>query len=438
MLKIDKNYKKNNIILTYNTKECILNIYKIEHVQKIITIESGGVVMQDEKLLQLRRERKQRIVDVVRQTKKPDRVPVVSNAFTWKIIDAGVKFSEAFNDLNVMRDVVIKHHEKYDFDGYFDYGIINAVKFGNTLGKGGCFVINDELNTMNFVEKAVLQEDEYPELIEKGFKRYIFEKLLPRKYQFKSREEAFERLKAAKTEYDNYYNYIFEISGIMNEQFGVPDLAPMWYYTPFEFFPWALRGLRRTGIDMRRRPDQVEAALQAIDEFVSPSFYDFAENERDSEDHVFAHAILMMAHSILNPKQFERYYWPHLKRYVDLVIKKDEIAVLYSEASVAHLIDFFQEIPKGHFALICEQDDPRFLKEKLPNLTVIGGFPTSLLGNGTVEQCITEARKLIDDMAYDGNYIFSANKMLSFANDANSENMLALNQFVKEYGVFHS
>lgn len=389
--------------------------------------------MQNE---QLKQERKQRIVDVVRRQKKPDRVPVLSNAFTWKICDAGVKFSQAFNDFDVMKDVVVQHHEKYDFDGYFDYGIINAVRFGNSLGDGGSFVINDELNTMNFVESAVLGDDEYPELIKKGFKRYIFEDLLPKKYKFKDKKEAFEHLARAKTELDDYYNYIFEISKIMNENYGVPDLMPMWYNAPFEYFPWSLRGLKGTGIDMRRRPDLLEEALKEVDEFVSPPFFEFAKNCTDSPDHVFQHSVLVMAHAIVNPKQFGRYYWPYLKRYIDLVVEKDEIAFLYFEASVAHLLDYLQDIPKGHFAIFCEQDDPRMLKKELPNLTIVGGFPTNLLGSGTKEECIDEAKRLIDDMAYDGYYMFAANKMLSFANDAKSENMLALNQFVKEYGVF--
>lgn len=388
-----------------------------------------------EDLRKLRQERKQRIVDVVRQQKKPDRVPILSNAFTWKICDAGVKFSEAFNDFGVMRDVVKEHHEKYDFDGYFDYGIINAVKFANTLGKGS-YVIDDEKSTMNFKEKAVLEENEYPKLIEKGFQKYIFEDLLPKKYGFKTREEAFEKLKAAKTELDNYYGFIYEISGIMNEEYGVPDLMPMWYYAPFEFFPWALRGLKGTGIDMRRHPKEMAEALNVIDEFVSPAFFDFAEHCEDSEDHVFQHSILVMAHSIVSPKQFGLYYWPTLKKYIDLVVEKDEIAFMYFEASVAPFIEYLKQIPKGHFAIFCESDDPRMLKKELPNLTIAGGFPTNLMANGTEEECIAEAKRLIDDMAYDGNYLFTTNKMLSYPNDAKSENMLAVNKFIKEYGVF--
>lgn len=390
--------------------------------------------MQD-KLMKLRQERKQRIVDVVRQQKKPDRVPILSNAFTWKICDAGVKFSEAFDDFGVMGQVVRQHHEKYDFDGYFDYGIINAVKFANTLGKGS-YVINDERSTMNFSEKAVLGDEEYPVLIEKGFQRYIFEDLIPKKYGFKTKEEAFEKLCLAKKELDAYYNFIYEISGIMNEEYGVPDLIPMWYYAPFEFFPWALRGLRGTGIDMRRRPQLMQEALKAIDDFVSPSFFDYAEHCEDGPDHVFQHSVLIMAHSIVNPKQFGTYYWSVLKKYINLVVERDQIAFLYFEASVKHLLDYLKQIPKGHFAIFCEQDDPRMLKKELPNLTIAGGFSANLMANGTVEQCIASAKQLIDDMAYDGNYLFTTNKMLSYPNDAKSENMLAVNQFIREYGVF--
>ena len=45
------------------------------------------------------------------------------------------------------------------------------------------------------------------------------------------------------------------------------------------------------------------------------------------------------------------------------------------------------------------------------------------------------ARKLIDELAYDGGYIFSTVKMLSFPQDAKRENLKAVCDFVYEYQI---
>ncbi len=61
----------------------------------------------------------------------------------------------------------------------------------------------------------------------------------------------------------------------------------------------------------------------------------------------------------------------------------------------------------------------------------MGGMTTDLLGNGTKQQCIDYAKKLIDELG-DG-FIFSTNKMVSFRNDCKRENLLAVTDFVRNY-----
>ena len=46
----------------------------------------------------LRKYRKKLIQDAVRSGAKPDRVPVCSNAWTWKFLDAGYSLREGLYD----------------------------------------------------------------------------------------------------------------------------------------------------------------------------------------------------------------------------------------------------------------------------------------------------------------------------------------------------
>ena len=59
------------------------------------------------------RERKQLFIDTVRREKKPKRVPILANTFTWKVCDSQYKLSEALYDFDIMFELVCQHHEKY-------------------------------------------------------------------------------------------------------------------------------------------------------------------------------------------------------------------------------------------------------------------------------------------------------------------------------------
>ena len=73
------------------------------------------------------------------------------------------------------------------------------------------------------------------------------------------------------------------------------------------------------------------------------------------------------------------------------------------------------------------------IRKALPNVAIMGGMTTDLLSNGTPEDCVAYAKRLCDELGRDGGFIFSENKMLSYRNDAKSENMLAVCDFVSSY-----
>ncbi|MCM1565629.1 MAG: uroporphyrinogen decarboxylase, partial [Dehalobacter sp.] len=84
-----------------------------------------------------------------------------------------------------------------------------------------------------------------------------------------------------------------------------------------------------------------------------------------------------------------------------------------------------------------EHGDPKELKQKLGNtMCILGLFPVTLLQYGTKEECITKAKELLDDLAPGGGYIFSTDKELLSAADGKAENIIAVNKFVMEYGIY--
>jgi hypothetical protein len=63
-----------------------------------------------------------------------------------------------------------------------------------------------------------------------------------------------------------------------------------------------------------------------------------------------------------------------------------------------------------------------------------GGVPNYLLGIGTPEQVREACKKVIDIAAADGGYIMDAAAIVQ--NDAKVENMRAMTDFTREYGVY--
>ena len=140
-----------------------------------------------------------------------------------------------------------------------------------------------------------------------------------------------------------------------------------------------------------------------------------------------------LVHSIMNPKQFEEFFWVHWKKMLDEVIANDKTIYIYMESDMYRFADYLQDIPKGHVVIHPELDDVMELRKKLPNICIAGGMKTELLGHGTPDECVDYAKMIIDNMG-DG-FIFSQDKMISFPNDCTRENLLAVNEFVSNYRV---
>jgi uroporphyrinogen-III decarboxylase len=74
-------------------------------------------------------------------------------------------------------------------------------------------------------------------------------------------------------------------------------------------------------------------------------------------------------------------------------------------------------------------------KEIGDTVCLCGGMPSDLLARGTKKECIDYAKRLIDELASDGGFIFSQDKMISYPNDCSAENLKAVNEFVQEYRI---
>ena len=141
---------------------------------------------------------------------------------------------------------------------------------------------------------------------------------------------------------------------------------------------------------------------------------------------------VMLGHIMLNPKQFEKFYWPYLQKIAQTAEEKDKLVFLFAEGSIAPYLEFFQELPKNRFAILSELDDVYEMKRALPNCVIAGGPGTDLLGGGTPEENIMYAQKLITEIGgNDHRFIFAPGKMISFPHDCKRENLSAICQYLE-------
>jgi len=387
-------------------------------------------------LEELRTERKQLVFDSIRHDRKPKRVPIMSHAWTWKACDADYNLEEYFYDYDKRFDAVCQHHEKYEMDFYIDLGNRNQFRVADCFGRSFYYFSEDKKH-FGLVDHALLEEGDYGAILRDGTAKYLFEHAVPRWYGITDRQEMIDKYGKAAREYVLMDAYNKKIVDQFVNGFGVPVCNAMMLPLGTDLILNVYRGMVGLSKDMRRQPDNVEALIKMLEGASWPAILKGLD-AYDPEDNTSCVPLRLtsLSHTILNKDQFGRFSWPGVKRFVDALAERNLTGILYLEGTIQHLVEYLREIPEGVIAILIEQEDPVKLKKQLPNVTIIGGYPSHLLYTGTKQQCIDRAKKLIDEVAYDGNYIFSTDIMLSFPEDAKGENMKAVVEFVKDYAKF--
>lgn len=386
----------------------------------------------------LRKERIAAFKDTI-QGNDPKRIPHFGNLWSWKTYAAGYKLSEALYDYDIMEKVVRNTVETYKVDTLYEYGWRNPFLVTESLG-GKPYTINDEEFTLNIDDVCYMQPEEYDELIASP-KKYIWEKIIPRKHKALKGEGGQAAFGNFVSRYGEMGQFLGKMSAIMGEEYGLADFFP-----PVVAFDAAghgleilfnfLRGIRGLSVDIRRHPDKVEAGIEAINQtFLYPRIEKAKREMGKGTNPEFAVDFnpVFFSHTIFNQKQFERFYWPYIKLMADYAEEYDKIFYIFAEGDSSRFYEYYQELPKNRIAIHVEQDDIFEAKKKLPNLTIAGGMPTSLLGEGTPEQCVDYVKKLIDELAYDKKYIFSEDKMISFPYDCRPENLKAVSDYLYDF-----
>jgi len=201
---------------------------------------------------------------------------------------------------------------------------------------------------------------------------------------------------------------------------------------PFDILADKLRGYIGLTMDMIERTEKVLAACEAL----MPHLYHVAATTADPSCTV---PVGFWMHRgcvpFVSKGQFESHYWPTVKPIIEELWRGGHQTLMYAEGDWnAHLASF-AELPDASVVYHVDRGDIFEAHETMgEKFCLSGGIPNVLLSHGTAEQVRARVKDVIDGVARDGGYILDASAIMQ--NDTKTENLRALTEFAREYGVY--
>jgi len=201
---------------------------------------------------------------------------------------------------------------------------------------------------------------------------------------------------------------------------------------PFDQISDFLRGMKGAMLDMYRCPDKLMAACENIMGQVLQRIEDSPRPQEYAQTFIALHR---GADGFMSLKQFEKFYWPFLKKMVESLVAIGQTPDIFFEGDYTQRLDYLQEFPRGKVLARFDRSDMAQVAKKLGGkICIAGGMPSSLLQTGTVEEVKKYAAWLIDTCAKDGGYVMASGSSLD---EVNPENLQALSDFTAEYGRYN-
>ncbi|MDP2643865.1 MAG: uroporphyrinogen decarboxylase family protein [Desulfobacterales bacterium] len=404
-------------------------------------------------------ERTQRVEAAIR-LQVPDRVPIMMRPGFFPAKYAGITCEDAFYDFGKWMAAVRKTILDFAPDmfhasaGNLPGGLLEVLDNKQIKWPGHGVPAN---HTFQFVEGEYMKADEYDAFLDDP-SDYVLRTLLPRNNgalealrmlpplrsmmfgygalmstRVLTRPEltaAFEALGKAGREASRWQAetgaFGTEMAGL-----GFPQSYTAVSTAPFDVISDHLRGMRGSMLDMYRQPDNLLAACEkilpmSIERGVSAA-------KRSGNPRVFI-PLHRGADGFMSSKQFEIFYWPTLKRLMLALIDEGLTPYPFFEGDYTSRLEYLLELPKGKVLGQFGQVDMARVKEILGDTMCLrGNVPSSLLQTGTPQDVIDYCKRLIDVAGKGGGFIMSHESALD---EVKPENLKAMIDFTKEYGVY--
>jgi uroporphyrinogen-III decarboxylase len=212
---------------------------------------------------------------------------------------------------------------------------------------------------------------------------------------------------------------------------GFASMMGVLNFAPFDAVGDTLRGTKSIMMDMFRNADKL---LKAVDVMTDIIIYSILHNPAIHNAITVTFPLHKGADGWMSPKQYEKFYWPSLKKVMDALINEGLICVMFAEGSYNTRLEIVKDFPKGSVVWWFDQTDMALAKKVLGDkFTIQGNVPSSLMVTGSPAEVKDCCRKLIETCGKGGGYIMAAGCV---ADNPKLENLQAMMAAIREYGVY--
>jgi uroporphyrinogen-III decarboxylase len=201
---------------------------------------------------------------------------------------------------------------------------------------------------------------------------------------------------------------------------------------PFDIIADKLRGYIGLVMDMHTQPDKVLAACEALAPHLAHVAVSTADPNKNVPVGFWMHRGCV---PFVNMEQFHSHYWPTLKPIVEELWANGHQTLFYAEGNWNAHLETFLELPDQSIVYHVDQDDIFDVHKKIGHkFCLSGGIPNRMLSFGTAEEVREYCKRVLEGVAGDGGYIMDASAIMQ--NDTNVENLRAMTEATREYGVY--
>jgi hypothetical protein len=201
---------------------------------------------------------------------------------------------------------------------------------------------------------------------------------------------------------------------------------------PFDILADKLRGYIGLTMDMVRQPEKVLKACEALMPHLLHVAQTSADPARQAPIGFWMHRGCV---PFVTPAQFSSHFWPTLKPIIEELWRGGHQTLFYAEGDWNAHLDSFRELPPGSIVYHVDRADIFEAHRKLGDrFCLSGGIPNVLLSYGSETEVRNVVRGILDGVAGDGGYIVDASAIMQ--DDTNPENLRAMTDAAREYGVY--
>jgi hypothetical protein len=392
---------------------------------------------------------------------KPDRVPLHNNAGSLPLTMAGLNGHTAFYEPQKAIEAYMKFNEKYSQE--LEMFSMPMAMSGEALDlldyklyKWPGHGLPDDSFGWQFIEGEYMTADEYDDLIHdpsdfwlrkylprcfgalEGFRMFqpftnMTENVHVGQFMALAIPPVQEMLKTLLKVGEMFQRNSADMLQFMNmgASWGFPGTMGAFCKAPFDTLGDTLRGTANIMKDMFRRPNRLLETLDVIADFTIDNVL---KSPMIDNAFMVMYPLHKGADGWMSQEQFDRFYWPTLKKVMDAFIDEGLIQYLFAEGGYNTRLNYVNEFPRGSVLWYFDRTDMGEAKRILgKDCPLMGNIPSSLIVAGEPADIKAYCKNLIEVAGEDGGFVMSPG---CFAENPKLENLRAMVEAVNEYGYY--